>query len=283
MDKIKKGDVVGRKSYGKDILFTVERIIKKANGKKVCILKGITIRIIADADIEDLVVMEKDRVQNNMRSLENKLEDRIKKCTKTPIKQIKLFKRHYLGSRKIVELNGKILHLDGDKKYADKSLKYYKKIGLNAVVRNIPENKQEYVVLDLLNRYNPDILVITGHDGMIKNGTGFNDIYNYRNSRYFINTVKIAKRWVAKTGKDLVIFAGACQSYYEALVSAGANFASSPARVLIDFMDPLIVAEKVATTEEYKYITINDIADELRDGTKGIGGIGARGKKSIEE
>ena len=133
--------------------------------------------------------------------------------------------------------------------------------------------------MDLLNRYNPDILVITGHDGMIKNGTGYNDIYNYRNSKYFINTVKEAKKWVKNTGKDLVIFAGACQSYYEALVSAGANFASSPARVLIDFMDPLVVAEKVATTEDYKYITINDIADELRDGTKGINGIGARGKK----
>ena len=115
--------------------------------------------------------------------------------------------------------------------------------------------------------------------GMIKNGTGFNDIYNYRNSKYFINTVKEAKKWVAKTGKGLVIFAGACQSYYEALVAAGANFASSPARVLIDFMDPLIVAEKVATTEDYKYITINDIAGELRDGTKGISGIGARGKR----
>lgn len=115
---------------------------------------------------------------------------------------------------------------------------------------------------------------------MIKNGTGYNDIYNYRNSKYFINTVKEAKRWILKSGKDLVIFAGACQSYYEALVSAGANFASSPARVLIDFMDPLVVAEKVATTEDYKYITINDIADELRDGTKGISGIGARGKRS---
>lgn len=114
---------------------------------------------------------------------------------------------------------------------------------------------------------------------MIKNGTGYNDIYNYRNSKYFINTVKEAKKWVNATGKDLVIFAGACQSYYEALVSAGANFASSPARVLIDFMDPLVVAEKVATTDDYKYITINDIADELRDGTKGINGIGARGKK----
>ena len=158
-------------------------------------------------------------------------------------------------------------------------MRYYKKLGIEAIVRNVPENRQEYVVMDLLNRYNPDILVITGHDGMIKNGTGYNDIYNYRNSKYFINTVREAKKWANKTGNDLVIFAGACQSYYEALVAAGANFASSPARVLIDFLDPLVVAEKVATTEDYKYITINDIADELRDGTKGINGIGARGKK----
>lgn len=189
----------------------------------------------------------------------------------------------FLGRSKDNKLNGKILHLDGDKKYSDKSLKYYKKIGLNAVVRNVAENRQEYVVVDLLNRYNPDILVITGHDGMIRNGTRYNDIYNYRNSKYFINTVREAKKWVTKSGKDLVIFAGACQSYYEALVSAGANFASSPARVLIDFMDPLIVAEKVATTEDYKYVTINDIADELRDGTKGINGIGARGKRSSKK
>ena len=116
---------------------------------------------------------------------------------------------------------------------------------------------------------------------MIKNGTDYNNIYNYRNSRYFINTVKEAKKWVMTNQKELVIFAGACQSYYEALVSAGANFASSPARVLIDFMDPLVVAEKVATTEEYRYITIQDIASELRDGTKGINGIGAKGKKKI--
>ena len=117
--------------------------------------------------------------------------------------------------------------------------------------------------------------------GMIKNGTGFTDIYNYRNSKYFINTVKEAKNWVAQSGRDLVIFAGACQSYYEALLAAGANFASSPARVLIDFVDPLVVAEKIATTESYKYVTINDIADDLRDGTKGISGIGAKGKKLL--
>ncbi len=115
---------------------------------------------------------------------------------------------------------------------------------------------------------------------MIKKGTKYNDIYNYRNSAYFINSVMEARRWNSM-GKDLVIFAGACQSYYEAIMEAGANFASSPARILIDFMDPLIVAEKVATTDNTKYITISDIEKELRDGIKGVNGIGAMGKKKI--
>ena len=77
----------------------------------------------------------------------------------------------------------------------------------------------------------------------------------------------------------MVIFAGACQSFFEAIMSSGANFASSPARILIDFIDPLIVAEKVATTSNFQYITINDIASELRDGQRGIGGTGAMRKK----
>ena len=63
----------------------------------------------------------------------------------------------------------------------------------------------------------------------------------------------------------------------------GANFASSPGRVLIDFADPLIVAERIATTNSEYYITIDDIAIDLRDGKEGIGGIGARGKKQILE
>ena len=114
---------------------------------------------------------------------------------------------------------------------------------------------------------------------MIRNETGYYDIYNYRNSRHFIETVKEARRYESENGKDLVIFAGACQSYFEGLIMAGANFASSPARILIDILDPLIVAEKIATTEEIKYVTIRDIEDELRDGKRGVGGIGANRKK----
>lgn len=115
--------------------------------------------------------------------------------------------------------------------------------------------------------------------GMIRKGTQFNNLYNYRNSRYFIKAVEEARK--QKNKKELIIFAGACQSYYEGLMLAGANFASSPARILIDFMDPLIVAEKVATTSEDKYVTIQDMEKELRDGQRGVDGVGAQGKKKI--
>lgn len=64
-------------------------------------------------------------------------------------------------------------------------------------------------------------------------------------------------------------------------MKAGANFASSPARILIDFKDPLVVAEKIAKTDSNKFISIKDIADDLRDGEKGISGSGTMGKRAI--
>jgi spore coat assembly protein len=133
------------------------------------------------------------------------------------------------------------------------------------------------VVRNLIRKYNPDVLVITGHDGMIKNGTGYTDIYNYRNSRYFISTVKEARR--AMNGKKLVIFAGACQSFFEALMDSGANYASSPSRILIDFMDPLLIAEKVAITPEDKKIEMREISNLLKDDFQRVGGITTRGKR----
>ncbi len=265
MEKIKIGDIVGRKSYNKDILFRVKNIIQTANSK-IAILIGIIERVEADSVLDDLEKMTQERINKDLNHIQLKVENKIDK-----LNLISKNKEKYL-------VTGKILHLDGDKKYSEKSYRYYKKIGLNAIVKNIPEYKQPKVVYNLLNIYNPDILVITGHDGMIKNSSRYNDLYNYRNSKYFIETVKEARKYDKETSKKLVIFAGACQSYYEALICAGANFASSPGRILIDFIDPLIVAEKVAVTERYKYITIDDIENELRDGKKGINGIGANGK-----
>mgnify|MGYP004624749391 CR=1 FL=1 len=50
-------------------------------------------------------------------------------------------------------ITGKILHLDGDRRYSQKSYNYYKKMGLNAIVKNIPEYKQPRVVYKLLKIY----------------------------------------------------------------------------------------------------------------------------------
>ena len=277
MKKIKKGDIVARKSYGKDIIFSVKRIIKTANGD-IAMLCGLVKRIEADSKVEDLEIIDKNIVKQRLEKVDEEINKRADEKAK----------RYKIGiiSNENTELKqkiitGKILHLDGDRRYSQKSYYYYKKLGLNAIVKNIPEYKQPKEIYKLLKIYNPDILIITGHDGMIKRGTNYNDLYNYRNSKYFIDTVKEARRYDKENNKKTVIFAGACQSYFEAIMLAGANFASSPARILIDFLDPLVVAEKVATTEEYKYITIDDIVKELRDGKKGVGGIGSNGKKRI--
>lgn len=49
----------------------------------------------------------------------------------------------------------------GDKRYTEKSYKHYKNIGLNAIVKNIEEKKQPFFIRSLLDKYKPDILVIT--------------------------------------------------------------------------------------------------------------------------
>ena len=262
--KIRKGDIVARKSYGKDIIFIVDRLIKLRNGDTYALLKGATIRIEADAYIEDLEKVEAYKLANS----EKKTEEEM-------LKRIRQNKQEY---RSYEIKTGKILHLDGDKRYSQKSANYYKKMGLNAVVKNIPEGRQPMMVMQLLERYKPDILIITGHDAMLKKGSNYANIYNYRNSSNFIKTVKEARKW-ASSSKNLVIFAGACQSFFEALIEAGADFASSPGRILIDFVDPLIVAEKVAITDNNRFISGYEIAREIKEGEKGIGGIGAMGKK----
>lgn len=268
--KIKKGDIVGRISYGKDVFFIVDNILKTRLNNEFAVLKGLNIRIMADSPTEDLEIINKNDVLDSIKRSDIDLEERIK-ASKNKIDNT-------LKRQKIY--TGKILHLDGDRKYSEKSAKYYNRVGLNAVVKNIEENRQAKVVVTLLNKYNPDILIITGHDAMLKNGSNYNNIYNYRNSRHFINTVKEARKW-GKNSNKLVIFAGACQSFYEGIISAGADFASSPGRILIDFVDPLIVAEKIAITEEYRFVSSAEISREIKEGSRGVSGIGARGKSKI--
>lgn len=101
MKEIKKGDNVTRKSYNNDIVFEVAKIIKVSNNLKIAILKGIDIRIEADARLEDLIIVDKKSKKENRMNFENKIQ------------RITYEERFNEIIRK-----GKILHLDGDKKYA---------------------------------------------------------------------------------------------------------------------------------------------------------------------
>lgn len=216
--EIKKGDIVGRLSYGEDILFYVERIIKlKGSNKSYAILKGVQYRIEADAPIEDLKKTHKEQIDTEKRGIETKIKRRLIDSGKG------IFNKKRREYAKEKTTNAIILHLDGDKRYTQKSDRYYRKLGLKAIVRNIPESRQPLIVGNLIRKYDPDILVITGHDGMIRNGTNYNDIYNYRNSKYFIKSVIEAKK-AASSNKDLVIFAGACQSFFEAIIASRSKF-----------------------------------------------------------
>ena len=151
MKEIKNGDIVSRKSYNNDIMFCVKKIIKIDRERKIAILKGIVdVRIVADAPVEDLKIVSKEEQIKREQDSEKRILNIIEKE-----------RNQKENRRKEVIHTGRILHLDGDKKYSQKSIMYYKKMGLNAIVRNIPEYKQPKVVYRLLTIYNPDIVVIT--------------------------------------------------------------------------------------------------------------------------
>lgn len=176
----------------------------------------------------------------------------------------------------ILKKPGVIMHLDGDPEYTQKCKENYKRMGLTAYTYNIPESEQYKQVYSLLQKIRPNILILTGHDAFFKRKNDIYNIENYKNSKYFIKGVLEARRYEHNLD-NLVIFAGACQSFYEAIISAGANFASAPKRVLIDMMDPLIVAETVAYTSVDEYVPISSIISNTREGISGIGGLQTRG------
>ena len=162
MDRLKKGDIVARYSYNKDILFEITGIIKTKTQGEIYILKGITERIEADSPREDLEKIDKRLAKVRIKNTENRIYNYIEQCLNGYIYKSNNEKENFEKRKlnKIVK-TGRILHLDGDKKYADKSARYYRNLGLDAIVRNVAENKQAQVVKSLLERFEPDIVILT--------------------------------------------------------------------------------------------------------------------------
>ena len=249
--KLKRGDLVTRKSYNHDTVFKITNI-----KNEIYYLKGVEVRLYADSPENDLVkYLEKDTVD---------LTEEIK----TP--EIPEDRSEYFY------LPAKILHIDGDKEYLEKCLTFYKKKGVLAYGRKINEDHIYEAILPLLKEFKPDIVVITGHDAYYRKKGNINDLKSYKNSANFIKAVKVARNYEFSHEK-LVIIAGACQSNYEELIKAGANFASSPKRINIHALDPAIIATTLALTERSKEINLLNLLNKTKYGHEGIGGLKCNG------
>jgi spore coat assemly protein len=276
---INKMDIVGRRSYRCDILFRVIEI-REDNHKKVAILYGEDFRLIADAPLDDLVQinpLEHVKKSQQFRSLEEQSLQLFRQ-------DIHLLKeRHeyestggYAKSFNYFQIPGRVLHLDGDSVYLKKCLTVYEKVGIPVTGIHCNEKEMANKVGQLLDYYRPDILVITGHDAYTKSKGEKNDINAYRHSRDFVQTVQEARRKIPSLDQ-LVIFAGACQSHFESLIQAGANFASSPSRVNIHALDPVYIVAKISFTPFMERINVWDVLRNTLTGEKGLGGIETRG------
>ncbi|QGU94108.1 sporulation peptidase YabG [Clostridium bovifaecis] len=284
------GDIVVRRSYGKDITFKIIDI-KNSDYGVLYVLKGINLRIIADSPEDDLELA----AQEGMTKKEATFNKKVNGCIKKILLDRSVEKKYRgeIDSSRGKAKNekkpkesapsmlfgrpGRVLHVDGDAEYLDVCLKTYKQLAVEAIGHVIAEEEQPKRVLELVKRLKPDIVVLTGHDAIVKGTEDYMNLNNYKNSRHFVDTVTELRNYEPNYD-DLVIFAGACQSCYEAILDAGANFASSPNRVLIHCLDPVFISEKVAYTNVEKIVSIHEVIQNTITGVDGIGGLQTRGK-----
>jgi spore coat assemly protein len=277
--KIKIHTVVGRKSYNSDILFRVIDI-KEVNGKQVAILYGEDYRLMADAPFDDLVIIDSHeyrRLTNTFRSLEEQSYELFRQDMNL-IKQKQEYQitNGYHYDLNFFQIPGKVLHLDGDPNYLKKCMDLYERVGVPVYGVHCKETEMPYQIGGLIEKYRPDILVITGHDAYSKSKGTIDDINAYRHSKDFVKTVKEARKKVPHLDQ-LIIFAGACQSHFELLIRAGANFASSPNRVNIHALDPVYIVAKISFTPFKEYVNVWDVLRNTLTGDKGLGGIETKG------
>lgn len=247
------GDFVSRNSHDNDMIFEIVDI----DGDLVY-LRGINVRLVADSDIMDLKLEEKNGVIDDKYLLE-RMDEKVK-----------------LDREEFFYLPGKVLQIDGDSFYLERCLKFYKKFNIMAYGVALDEDKMSDEVVHYLEELNPDILVISGHDAYYKKKGSQGDIQNYKNSLNFVKTV-IAARGYEKSHEKLIIIAGACQSDYEELIKAGASFASSPKRINIHALDPAILATSLALSDRNKTVDLIKIIESTKYGKDGMGGVITKG------
>lgn len=252
------GDLVTRNSHNNDTVFMITEIVDD-----VCYLKGVNVRLIADSMMDDLKSYDsKDDVEEE--------KDFINRLHSEP--QLERGDYFYVP--------GRVLHIDADTDYLSRCIKYYEQNNIQAVGININEYELESKIKELLEEYNPDIVVITGHDAYYKRKGKLTDINAYKNSINFLKAIKEARKY-EKSHEKLIIIAGACQSDYEELIKAGANFASSPKRINIHALDPAIIATRISLLDVAEDINVKELLEKTKYGARGIGGIKTKGTMHV--
>lgn len=258
----KVGDYVARKSYGADIHFRIVAIDQQTQTAE---LKGIDMRLWADAPLADLIIVEEE-VRLRMR-------DKEAEQTSSSVKELKQNRKR---RDTFFELPGRVLHMDGDALYLKKCLALYAELDIPVYGVHVPEKEMPERVYTLLKYIEPDILVLTGHDAYLKSRGNPTDLAAYRHSSHFQEAVRKARQY-ERHRDNLIIFSGACQSHFEALIEAGANYASAPDRVNIHALDPVYIVEKACYTPIHRVINLREVLEYSITGRAGLGGIDSRG------
>ncbi|KGE19956.1 sporulation peptidase YabG [Paenibacillus wynnii] len=276
------GDLVVRKSYGGDVTFRVEHIVQNK-----AVIKGTEFRLLADSPLHDLIQVPPSRTTERGQRAQIKARESLTLLQKDRLEQSQRSLGAAIGAwtqqvpkeAAHFEVPGKVLHLDGDPAYLNKSLSLYEQLRIPAEGHHVHESAMADTLFRLLPRVRPDILVITGHDGVLKQHHAAYDLYSlssYKNSQNFVAAIQIARDY-ERNFDALTIVAGACQSHFEALLGAGANFASSPGRILIHALDPVYIAAKASFTSIRDTVNLNDVLNHTISGIQGVGGIETRG------
>lgn len=269
------GDLVTRGSYQHDIIFRVS-----SQQDDTVILHGEDIRLEADAPVHDLVRVEQRELDKRRKRGKEKEETSYQLFRQDY--QLMKEKREYQSTEgfaypaQYFQIPSKVLHLDGDKIYLKKCVELYQRMGLQVHGVHLHEKEMPLEISGLVEKIQPDIIVITGHDAFSRNKGVKSDPRAYRHSRYFAETVRAARNMVPQLDQ-LVIFAGACQSHFESLIRAGANFASSPLRINIHALDPVYIAAKIAYTPFMEKVGVWDVLRNTLTGEKGMGGVETKG------
>ncbi|WP_188456155.1 sporulation peptidase YabG [Virgibacillus oceani] len=269
------GDLVTRASYNHDLLF---RVASQTDDN--AIIHGEDIRLEADAPMEDLIPVQ-DRDLEKRRKTVKEQEEFSYRLFRQDYQLMKE-KRDYQTTEgyhypaRFFQLPAKVLHIDGDRMYLRKCIELYQRMGLQVHGIYVNEKEMPFEIGPLVEKIQPDIIVITGHDSFSKNKGVKSDLRAYRHSKYFAETVRAARNIVPHLDQ-LVIFAGACQSHFESLIRAGANFASSPSRINIHALDPVYIAAKIAYTPFMEKVSVWDALRNTLTGEKGMGGVETRG------